>query len=98
MKSSSALPPDPHPRSQRQQHAPDANLVNIAVEVKRTVDVIMPADFHRVAIMVRRDERRRILSRSEEGRVGKECRSRWTPYHYKKKGERKTERDRPSML
>src|SRR5688572_33252345 len=25
--------------------------------------------------------------RSEERRVGKECRSRWSPYHYKKKGE-----------
>src|SRR2546427_12764877 len=24
-------------------------------------------------------------SRSEEGRVGKECRSRWSPYHLKKK-------------
>src|SRR5204863_9104155 len=24
-------------------------------------------------------------SRSEERRVGKECRSRWSPYHYKKK-------------
>src|SRR5436309_15274375 len=25
--------------------------------------------------------------RSEERRVGKECRSRWSPYHYKKKKE-----------
>src|SRR3712207_9286494 len=25
------------------------------------------------------------LTRSEERRVGKECRSRWSPYHYKKK-------------
>src|SRR3712207_9368071 len=25
------------------------------------------------------------LNRSEERRVGKECRSRWSPYHYKKK-------------
>src|SRR5687767_15687959 len=25
------------------------------------------------------------LARSEERRVGKECRSRWSPYHYKKK-------------
>src|ERR1043165_3130675 len=25
------------------------------------------------------------LDRSEERRVGKECRSRWSPYHYKKK-------------
>src|SRR6266487_4419682 len=26
-----------------------------------------------------------LLSRSEERRVGKECRSRWSPYHSKKK-------------
>src|SRR4051812_50063710 len=26
-----------------------------------------------------------ILKRSEERRVGKECRSRWSAYHYKKK-------------
>src|SRR5690625_7976624 len=28
-----------------------------------------------------------IVSRSEERRVGKECRSRWARYHYKKKIE-----------
>src|SRR2546427_11688490 len=26
-----------------------------------------------------------LVMRSEERRVGKECRSRWSPYHYKKK-------------
>src|SRR5204863_2444187 len=29
--------------------------------------------------------RTRYSGRSEERRVGKECRSRWSPYHYKKK-------------
>src|SRR5438094_1507309 len=28
-----------------------------------------------------------LLERSEERRVGKECRSRWSPYHEKKKKE-----------
>src|SRR3712207_9486563 len=28
---------------------------------------------------------RNTIFRSEERRVGKECRSRWSPYHYKKK-------------
>src|SRR5438445_10775398 len=28
--------------------------------------------------------------RSEERRVGKECRSRWSPYHYKKKKNKST--------
>src|SRR3712207_9122030 len=31
-----------------------------------------------------------ILLRSEERRVGKECRSRWSPYHSKKKKRRRT--------
>src|SRR5207249_12031407 len=31
--------------------------------------------------------------RSEERRVGKECRSRWSPYHEKKKNEVKAERN-----
>ena len=26
-------------------------------------------------------QRRRMIQRSEERRVGKECRSRWSPYH-----------------
>src|SRR6478672_6657799 len=36
--------------------------------------------------MKHREKRASIfLRRSEERRVGKECRSRWSPYHYKKK-------------
>src|ERR1039458_4887932 len=31
------------------------------------------------------DPLRRKITRSEERRVGKECRSRWSPYHYQKK-------------
>src|SRR5215204_4432899 len=31
----------------------------------------------------------RASQRSEERRVGKECRSRWSPYHYKKKAQDK---------
>src|SRR6266404_6993697 len=30
-------------------------------------------------------KRSRFATRSEERRVGKECRYRWSPYHYKKK-------------
>src|SRR6266478_7762626 len=29
------------------------------------------------------------MNRSEERRVGKECRSRWSPYHYKKNDDRR---------
>src|SRR5438270_13395656 len=37
-----------------------------------------------------------VEERSEERRVGKECRSRWAPYHQKKKTRR--ERTRPAAL
>src|SRR5690349_16276026 len=33
--------------------------------------------------------REHVVDRSEERRVGKECRSRWSPYHEKKKREEK---------
>src|SRR6266850_8396508 len=38
---------------------------------------------------------------SEERRVGKECRSRWSPYHYKKKASSETTptmADKPSLF
>src|SRR5690606_34095759 len=35
------------------------------------------------------------MLRSEERRVGKECRSRWSPYHQKKKGGRASGREHP---
>src|SRR6478735_11510443 len=41
--------------------------------------------------------RRRWNCRSEERRVGKECRSRWLPYHSKKK-KRKKQKPLPSRL
>src|SRR5438034_11652567 len=36
------------------------------------------------------DSLEQVDPRSEERRVGKECRSRWSPYHYKKKKKTKT--------
>ena len=39
---------------------------------------------HKIALSIREalpKEERRPKSRSEERRVGKECRSRWSPYH-----------------
>src|SRR5207302_10543770 len=35
-----------------------------------------------------------LPSRSEERRVGKECRSRWSPYHEKKNGRKKDDKSR----
>ena len=31
--------------------------------------------------LIRNDPRQKLMPRSEERRVGKECRSRWSPYH-----------------
>src|SRR3712207_9073847 len=46
----------------------------------------------------RRQERsRQEAGRSEERRVGKECRSRWSPYHYKKKNTKTPEETRMSV-
>src|SRR6266487_1835438 len=38
-----------------------------------------------------------LASRSEERRVGKECRSRWSPYHLKKKRTQVVEAARPGV-
>src|SRR6266581_8642626 len=43
-----------------------------------------PLQLGEVAVELRRVRLR--FDRSEERRVGKECRSRWLPYHEKKKG------------
>src|SRR5438034_6008093 len=39
----------------------------------------------RKAVIVKTKKDQYFVLRSEERRVGKECRSRWSPYHYKKK-------------
>src|SRR5256885_11771930 len=50
----------------------------IAVQMPMTDDLIT----HQTASeLARSPEFRRLLGRSEERRVGKECRSRWSPYH-----------------
>src|SRR2546422_7261722 len=47
--------------------------------------VIEKRSVHRLAHGVVAAERERKIRRSEERRVGKECRSRWSPDHLKKK-------------
>ena len=39
------------------------------------------SDINVMIEMVEESESREFLTRSEERRVGKECRSRWSPYH-----------------
>src|SRR5689334_24998313 len=44
-----------------------------------------------LALITARDEADALELRSEERRVGKECRARWSRYHYEKKDERRCE-------
>ena len=41
----------------------------------------MEHEFERNARTAEAEQSKRATSRSEERRVGKECRSRWSPYH-----------------
>src|SRR6266436_8325795 len=53
---------------------PISNATGVPSRASRDIAPAMCAAFHS-----------RCASRSEERRVGKECRSRWSPYLYKKK-------------
>ena len=50
------------------------------INKKRKIDVTIPVDDD-VYIIDAAEENDIELPRSEERRVGKECRSRWSPYH-----------------
>ena len=42
---------------------------------------LIPMSEHPVDLMAIDDQGHEVYGRSEERRVGKECRSRWSPYH-----------------
>src|SRR5687767_919052 len=44
-------------------------------------NILRHADATRFAVAISQDDDNFVLTRSEERRVGKECRSRWSPYH-----------------
>ena len=63
-------------------------LVNITGEVQRAINnsgikegLVLVNPMHITASVIINDDERGLLLRSEERRVGKECRSRWSPYH-----------------
>src|ERR1039458_6760415 len=66
------------------QHAARAQKVTFLLERARDAVEAFGAGFAEVAALRRLALKK--LCRSEERRVGKECRSRWPPYHLKKKG------------
>ena len=59
--------------------------INNMVTIGNNRGMRLKGDFHDVYHVTSYDNRRQDLSlptyRSEERRVGKECRSRWSPYH-----------------
>ena len=48
--------------------------INLEINDKEFVVFVGPSGCGKTTLL-------RIISRSEERRVGKECRSRWSPYH-----------------
>ena len=66
---------------------------NALREVEQAIDAALPRklvmdlegvtfmDSSGIALILRAQQRMQLLDRSEERRVGKECRSRWSPYH-----------------
>ena len=51
----------------------------LGMKLLRTTD--RPEQKYSLAFVGYDDEKRSAVLRSEERRVGKECRSRWSPYH-----------------
>ena len=60
------------------------SLVGVIPEVKRMeigIDIGSIQGNFDLALIVETDNTATLSARSEERRVGKECRSRWSPYH-----------------
>ena len=55
-------------------------LQDLGVPVSRYI-VLNSYDYSLIGEYLQSDEKKKIEPRSEERRVGKECRSRWSPYH-----------------
>src|SRR3712207_9116070 len=66
------------------EFAPRAKFVHIDIdpaEISKNVPAHIPIVGDAKNVLARLVREYRSLSRSEERRVGKECRSRWSPYH-----------------
>ena len=56
-------------------------IINYVVEIAELVGRLASSKQLSTNPTLRRTNRIRTIHRSEERRVGKECRSRWSPYH-----------------
>src|SRR5689334_25038638 len=68
-------------------HAPNEKMSDETTP-RTTTHAVAPMNMRTKSGRARSDERSARVRRSEERRVGKECRSRWSPYHEKKKKDR----------
>ena len=57
------------------------NLVRTVAPLFEPVTLAELKDLMRISSSDHDDYLSRLITRSEERRVGKECRSRWSPYH-----------------
>src|SRR3712207_9508228 len=54
------------------------------IEALTTEAGTMYKNYQNEVVFLSEEQKKSRQERSEERRVGKECRSRWSPYHYKK--------------
>ena len=54
---------------------------NVEVENKKKAKVSRRKEIIKIRSEINEKELKEMIARSEERRVGKECRSRWSPYH-----------------
>src|SRR3712207_7998277 len=58
-----------------------SSIFYFSPEERHGIYVISRFRFEYIQVQVRSERITRVAARSEERRVGKECRSRWSPYH-----------------
>ena len=56
-------------------------VYNAADHIARCIESIRRQTYRNLEIILLNDGSKDVSYRSEERRVGKECRSRWSPYH-----------------
>ena len=61
--------------------AKEADLLEYALSNKEGITSVRVNERTADVVLCYKIDRATVLSRSEERRVGKECRSRWSPYH-----------------
>ena len=65
-------------------YATEIKKLSITIDTKKSVEELHADEEYAIAIRTLKDQKLGFsfsFNRSEERRVGKECRSRWSPYH-----------------